>query len=184
MSVSDVGASDRREHGEPDDVVTMPIMPTMRDDEAMTIALAEARAALEHDDVPVGAVVVHNGVVIAARHNERELHDDPVAHAEILALRDAATHLGQWRLEHCTMYVTLEPCPMCAGALVNARLSRLVYGAHDPKAGAVMSQFELLTGERLNHRVEVTNGVRASESADLLRAFFRLRRSSRLDDSQ
>jgi tRNA(adenine34) deaminase len=181
MSVSDVGASDRREHGEPDDVVTM---PTMRDDEAMTIALAEARAALEHDDVPVGAVVVHNGVVIAARHNERELHDDPVAHAEILALRDAATHLGQWRLEYCTMYVTLEPCPMCAGALVNARLSRLVYGAHDPKAGAVMSQFELLTGERLNHRVEVTNGVRASESADLLRAFFRLRRSSRLDDSQ
>jgi tRNA(adenine34) deaminase len=156
----------------------------MRDNEAMTIALAQARAALEHDDVPVGAVVVHNGVVIAARHNERELQDDPVAHAEILALRDAATHLGQWRLEHCTMYVTLEPCPMCAGALVNARLSRLVYGAHDPKAGAVVSQFELLTGERLNHRVEVTNGVRASESADLLRAFFRLRRSSKLDDGQ
>ena len=117
MSVSDVGASDRRDHGQPDDVVTM---PTMRDDDAMRIALAEARAALEHDDVPVGAVVVRNGVVIAARHNERELHDDPVAHAEILALRDAATHLGQWRLEDCTMYVTLEPCPMCAGALVNA----------------------------------------------------------------
>jgi tRNA(adenine34) deaminase len=181
MSVSDVGASGRRDHGSPDDVVTM---PTMRDDDAMTMALAEARAALEHDDVPVGAVVVRNGVVIAARHNERELHDDPVAHAEILALRDAATHLGQWRLENCTMYVTLEPCPMCAGALVNARLWRLVYGAHDPKAGAVTSQFELLTGEHLNHRVEVTSGVRASESADLLRSFFRLRRSSKADDGQ
>jgi tRNA(adenine34) deaminase len=183
MSVPDVGASDRRELGQPDDVVTMPTMPTMRHDDAMEIALTQARAALEHDDVPVGAIVVCNGDVIAARHNERELHDDPVAHAEILALRDAAAHLGQWRLEDCTMYVTLEPCPMCAGALVNARLSRLVYGAHDPKAGAVTSQFELLSGERLNHRVEVTSGVRASESAELLRAFFRLRRSSKVDDS-
>ncbi len=121
--------------------------------------------------------------MIAARHNERELSDDPVAHAEILALRDAATRLGQWRLDDCTMFVTLEPCPMCAGALVNARLDRLVYGAHDPKAGAVTSQFELLDGSRLNHRVDVTAGVRAAESAELLRAFFRLRRTSKPDDA-
>jgi tRNA(adenine34) deaminase len=151
----------------------------MQVDEFMGLALAEARAALEHADVPVGAIVVRGGEVIAARHNERELFDDPVAHAEILALRDAATRLGQWRLDDCTMFVTLEPCPMCAGALVNARLDRLVYGAHDPKAGAVTSQFELLDGSRLNHRVDVTAGVRAAESAELLRAFFRLRRSSK-----
>ena len=145
-------------------------------EQAMGLALDEARAALEHDDVPVGAVVIHDGAVIAARHNERELHGDPVAHAEILALRAAAAHLGQWRLDECTLIVTLEPCAMCAGAMVNARLGRLVYGAHDPKAGAVGSQFELLDGARLNHRVEVTGGVRATESAELLRTFFRLRR--------
>jgi tRNA(adenine34) deaminase len=150
----------------------------MQVDDMMGLALAEARAALEHDDVPVGAVVVHRGTVIAARHNERELGDDPVAHAEILAVRDAAAHLGQWRLDECTLFVTLEPCAMCAGALVNARLGRLVYGAHDPKAGAVTSQFELLDGVRLNHRVEVVAGVRAAEAAELLRAFFRLRRTS------
>ena len=146
---------------------------------AMGLALAEARSALTHDDVPVGAVVVHRGDVIAARHNERELHHDPVAHAEILALRDAAAHLGSWRLDECTMYVTLEPCAMCAGAAVNARLGRLVYGATDPKAGAVGSCFELLDGSRLNHRVQVTSGVGADESAELLRAFFRSRRGPR-----
>jgi tRNA(adenine34) deaminase len=155
----------------------------MQDDEFMGLALAEARAALEHDDVPVGAIVVRGGEVIAARHNERELSGDPVAHAEILALRDAATRLGQWRLDDCTMFVTLEPCPMCAGALVNARLDRLVYGADDPKAGAVSSQFVLLDGSRLNHRVDVTAGVRAAESAELLRTFFRLRRTSKSDDA-
>lgn len=142
----------------------------------MALALDEARAAIDHDDVPVGAVVIHDGRVIAARHNEREAADDPVAHAEILALQDAASALGQWRLDECTLYVTLEPCAMCAGALVNARLGHLVYGAHDPKAGAVSSHFELLAGDILNHRVEVTAGVRAQESADLLRAFFRERR--------
>ncbi|HYN32532.1 MAG TPA: tRNA adenosine(34) deaminase TadA [Ilumatobacteraceae bacterium] len=152
-------------------------------DEAMGLALDEAARALDHDDVPVGAIVVHNGIVIAARHNERELHDDPVAHAEILALRDAAAHLGQWRLDECAMYVTLEPCPMCAGALVNARLGHLVYAAHDPKAGAVTSQFNLVSGERLNHRVEVTSGVRSTESAELLRAFFRLRRTSKTEEA-
>jgi tRNA(adenine34) deaminase len=148
----------------------------MSDDDLMGLALDEARAASAHDDVPVGAVVVHDDVVIAARHNERELRHDPVAHAEILAVRDAADRLERWRLDDCTLYVTLEPCPMCAGALVNARLGRLVYGADDPKAGAVSSRFELLDGERLNHRVEVTAGVRAEESAILLREFFRARR--------
>ncbi|MGB0113261.1 MAG: tRNA adenosine(34) deaminase TadA [Ilumatobacteraceae bacterium] len=150
--------------------------PAVAPDDAMSAALDEARAALHHDDVPVGAVVVHDGRIVAARHNERELHHDPVAHAEILALRDAAAALGQWRLDECTMYVTLEPCAMCAGATVNARLGHLVYGAHDPKAGAVTSHFGLLAGDPLNHRVEVHGGIRAQESADLLRAFFRDRR--------
>jgi len=144
--------------------------------ETMGLALDEAVLALAHDDVPVGAIVVHDGTVIASRHNERELHGDPVGHAEILALRDAAARLGTWRLDECAMYVTLEPCAMCAGALVNARLGHLVYAAHDPKAGAVTSQFELLTGTQLNHRVEVTSGVRSTESAELLRTFFRSRR--------
>ena len=144
----------------------------------MVQALAEARAALVHHDVPIGAVVVHGGEVIAARHNERELTHDPVAHAEVLAMRDAAQLLGQWRLDECTLYVTLEPCAMCAGAMVNARLGRLVYGAHDPKAGAVASHFGLLDSDVLNHRVHVMSGVRADESAELLRSFFRERRSS------
>jgi tRNA(adenine34) deaminase len=144
----------------------------------MALALDEARAAVVHHDVPVGAVVVHRGEVIAARHNERELTNDPVAHAEILAMRDAAHHIGQWRLDECTLYVTLEPCAMCAGAAVNARLGRLVYGAHDPKAGAVHSHFGLLDSTVLNHRVAVTGGVDAGEAAELLRSFFRERRSN------
>lgn len=146
-------------------------------DDLMGLALAQARAALEHDDVPVGAIVVHDGAVIAARHNERELHNNPIGHAEMLALVDAATHLGQWRLDECTMYVTLEPCVMCAGALVNSRLGRLVYAAEDAKAGAVKSQYELLSGDRLNHRVVVSSGLRAQESGDLLRSFFKARRN-------
>src|SRR6056297_3469564 len=146
----------------------------------MVQALAEARAALAHHDVPVGAVVVLLGEVIASRHNERELTNDPVAHAEILAMRDAAQRLGRWRLDECTMYVTLEPCAMCAGAAVNARLGRLVYGTDDPKAGAVDSCFTLLDGRLLNHRVAVTSGVCAAESAELLRAFFRSRRTPRV----
>ena len=143
----------------------------------MAVALGEARAALGHHDVPVGAVVVHRGEIIAARHNERELTNDPVAHAEVLALRDAALHLGQWRLDECTLYVTLEPCAMCAGAAVNARLGRLVYGTDDPKAGAVTSHFGLLDSDVLNHRVDVTGGVDADEAAELLRTFFRERRA-------
>ena len=143
---------------------------------AMRAALDEARAALEHHDVPVGAVVVRNGAIVAARHNERELTKDPVAHAEVLAMRDAATELGQWRLDECTLYVTLEPCAMCAGAMVNARLGRLVYGATDPKAGAAASHYHLLGGDVLNHEVPATSGILETEAGDLLRAFFRRRR--------
>jgi tRNA(adenine34) deaminase len=142
----------------------------------MRLALGEARSAEEHDDVPIGAVIVHDADVIAARHNERELTKDPVAHAEVLAMRDAAAELGQWRLDECTLYVTLEPCAMCAGAMVNARLGRLVYGATDPKAGAAASHYHLLDGDVLNHRVPTTSGVLETAAGDLLRAFFRRRR--------
>lgn len=142
----------------------------------MRLAIGEARAALAHDDVPVGAIVMRAGEVIASRHNERELAGDPVAHAEVLALRDAARHIGSWRLDECTLYVTLEPCAMCAGAMVNARLGRVVFGTADPKAGAVSSHFHLLDGAVLNHTVDVTDGVEAQECGDLLRTFFRARR--------
>ena len=146
------------------------------DDAVMGRALTEAAAATEHGDVPVGAVVVRDGDVIAARHNERELTGDPVAHAEVLALRDAAAAVGSWRLDDCRLYVTLEPCAMCAGAMVNARLGSLVFGAIDPKAGAVVSHFGLLSGAPLNHEVEVIGPIRSEECGDLLRAFFRARR--------
>ena len=116
------------------------------------------------------------GAVIAARHNERELTGDPVAHAEVLALRDAAARLGTWRLDECTLYVTLEPCAMCAGAMVNARLGSVVFGASDPKAGAVVSHFGLLNGAPLNHAVSITADVGAEACGDLLRGFFRARR--------
>jgi tRNA(adenine34) deaminase len=148
----------------------------MNDDEAMELAIAEARAALTHDDVPVGAVVVRSAEVIASRHNERELTGDPTAHAEILALRDAASAVGTWRLDDCTMTVTLEPCPMCAGAMVNARLGRLVFGARDPKAGAVGSLMNLVADPRLNHRIPVTSGIHADEAGRLLVEFFAARR--------
>lgn len=148
-----------------------------RHDEWMRRALDEAHAAVRHDDVPVGAIVVRDGAVIAARHNERELTGDPVAHAEVLALRDAAKYIGNWRLDQCTVIVTLEPCAMCAGAMVNARVGSLVFGAADPKAGAVISHFGLLDGAPLNHRVPTVEGVRAEECGDLLRAFFRARRT-------
>jgi tRNA(adenine34) deaminase len=150
------------------------------DDVAMALAIAEARRAPEHDDVPVGAVVVRGGDVIAARHNERELTGDPTAHAELLAMRDAAAVVGHWRLDDCTVFVTLEPCPMCAGAMVNARVGRLVYGAADPKAGAVGSLMNLVTDPRLNHRVPVTIGVRADEAGRLLVEFFAARRRTHL----
>jgi tRNA(adenine34) deaminase len=148
----------------------------MDDREAMTLALAEAEAALAHGDVPIGAVALVNGEVIARRHNERELTRDPTAHAELLALRDAAAVLGRWRLDDVTLVVTLEPCAMCAGALVNARLHRIVFGAPDLKAGAVGSLYNLCVDPRLNHEVEVQHGVMAEESAALLRSFFSARR--------
>lgn len=144
--------------------------------EAMQLALAQARAAAEHLDVPIGAVVVRNGEVIAARHNERELVGDPTAHAEVLALRDAAAVVGHWRLLDCTLYVTLEPCVMCAGALVNSRIGQVVYGATDPKAGAVESLYHVCSDDRLNHRPPVIGGVLADECGQLLKAFFAARR--------
>jgi tRNA(adenine34) deaminase len=144
--------------------------------EAMRLALAEAAAAEVHGDVPIGAVVVRDGVVIASRHNERELTGDPTAHAEVLALRDAASHVGHWRLLDCTLYVTLEPCIMCAGALVNSRIGAVVYGATDPKAGAVESLYHVCADDRLNHRPPVESGVLADECGRLLKAFFAARR--------
>jgi tRNA(adenine34) deaminase len=144
--------------------------------DAMRAALDEARAAELHDDVPVGAVVVRGGEVIAARHNERELTGDPTAHAEVLALRDAADAIGHWRLNDCTLYVTLEPCAMCAGALVNSRIARVVYAATDPKAGAIRSLFAIADDRRLNHRAIVEHGVLADEASALLKAFFGRRR--------
>ena len=150
---------------------------TMDDASFMAIALDEARAALAHDDVPVGAVVVRDGVVLARRHNERELTMDPTAHAEVLALRDAAVAVGSWRLAGCTLYVTLEPCVMCAGALVNARIDRLVYGAADLKAGATASLYNVCVDPRLNHNVAVTHDVAAAEAAELLTSFFASHRS-------
>ena len=148
----------------------------MRVDRLMGLALDEARRALAHDDVPVGAIVVRDDVVIAARHNERELTGDPAAHAEILALRDAAAQLGRWRLDGCTMFVTLEPCPMCAGALQQARVARLVYGAPDQKVGAAGTVVNPLQDPRLLHRVEVQGGVLAGDALTLLRSFFDDRR--------
>lgn len=139
----------------------------------MGMALDEAAAAPAHGDVPVGAVVLGpGGDILARRHNERELAGDPTAHAEILALRDAAAVLGSWRLSGCTLVVTLEPCPMCAGAAVNARLARVVFGPADPKAGATGSLYNLCADPRLNHEPVVVAGVRAAEGATLLARFF------------
>ena len=142
----------------------------------MGLALDEAAAATRHGDVPVGAVVLRDGEVIASRHNERERSGDPTAHAEVLALRDAAEVVGSWRLEGTTLVVTLEPCPMCAGALVAARVGRVVFGAVDPKAGAVGTLYNLCADPRLNHEVDVVAGVRAEACAAQLRAFFAGRR--------
>ena len=147
-----------------------------RDEYYMRLALREAGRALDHDDVPIGAVVVHEGEVIAAARNERELRRDPTAHAEILALREAAGHLGSWRLLDTVLYVTLEPCAMCAGAIVLARVPRVVYGTDDPKAGAAGSVLDVLGEPRLNHRPAVARGLLADEAAELLRAFFASRR--------
>lgn len=147
-----------------------------RDEYYMRLALREAERALAHDDVPVGAVVVKDGEVIGAGRNERELRNDPTAHAETLALREASAALGSWRVLDAVMYVTLEPCAMCAGAIVLARVPRLVFGAVDPKAGACGSVLDLLDVPQFNHRPQVARGLLADEAADLLRAFFAGRR--------
>ena len=148
----------------------------MDDAEAMGLALEEARACLEWEDVPIGAVVARGEAVIGRAGNRRERLADPTAHAEVLALRQAGAALGSWRLEGCTMYVTIEPCAMCAGALVWARVDRLVFGAADPKAGFAGSLGDLVQDPRLNHRVDVSSGVLGAECADLVREFFRTRR--------
>lgn len=148
----------------------------MDDESAMALALAEARDALEHGDVPVGAVLLVGGEVVARRHNERESTGDPTAHAELLALQDASRALGRWRLDDATLVVTLEPCPMCAGALVNARIGRVVFGAADPKWGCCGSLYNLAADPRFNHEFPVTAGVRAEECAALLTTFFAERR--------
>jgi tRNA(adenine34) deaminase len=147
-----------------------------RDDYFMQLALREAEHALEHDDVPIGAVVVRAGEVIGAAHNERELRRDPTAHAELIALREAARASRSWRVLDAVLYVTLEPCTMCAGAIVLARVPRVVFGAFDPKAGACGSVLDVPSQKRLNHRPEVAGGLRAGECGELLSAFFAARR--------
>jgi len=141
------------------------------DETWMTHALDEARAAAAHGDVPVGAVIVRDGAIVGRGRNRRELDRDPTAHAEVMALREAARAIGHWRVE-ATLYVTQEPCPMCAGALVNARVSRLVFGCLNPKAGAVQSLYSIVTDARLNHRMEVRGEVLATECAAVLKDFF------------
>ena len=145
----------------------------------MGLALSEARRAPDHGDVPVGAVAIVGEAVVAADHNRRELLSDPTAHAELLVLRAAAAAVGGWRLVDVTLVVTLEPCPMCAGALVAARVSRLVFGAADPRAGACGSLYNLCSDPRLNHDVPITHGVRAAECSELLAGFFAARRPAR-----
>jgi tRNA(adenine34) deaminase len=142
----------------------------------MRLALREASRAPEHDDIPVGAVVVKDGEVIATGHNEREVRQDPTAHAEMIALREAARALGSWRVLDSVLYVTLEPCAMCAGAIVLARVPRVVFGTTDPKAGAAGSVLDVLAEPRLNHRPQVESGLLAQECADLLRSFFAAKR--------
>jgi len=147
-----------------------------RDEYFMRLALREAERAIDHDDVPVGCVIAQDGEVVAAARNERELRTDPTAHAEIVALREAARSVGHWRLAGTVMYVTLEPCAMCAGAIVLARVPRVVYAALDPKAGAAGSVLDVLGEQRLNHRPDVAGGLLGEEAAELLRSFFASRR--------
>ncbi len=147
------------------------------DDRFVQLAIEQAKIAEENGDVPIGAVIVHQNQIIGKAYNQREQLKDPTAHAEIVALTQAAAALQSWRLTGCTMYVTLEPCPMCAGALVLARIDRLVYGCDDPKTGACKSLYNIVQDERLNHRLEVTTGVLADECSKLLQDFFQHRRT-------
>jgi len=148
----------------------------MNDESFMRLALEQAAAALDHDDVPIGAVVAHKGELLASARNMRELLRDPTAHAEVLVLRAAAAELGTWRLSNCTLYVTLEPCAMCAGACVLGRVQRLVYGPQDPRGGAALSLYNIVQDPRLNHTMEVTPGVLEQECLALLQRFFQTRR--------
>jgi tRNA(adenine34) deaminase len=156
--------------------MSAPVSFFPRDEYYMRLALREAERALEHDDVPIGCVIVHSGEVIAAARNERELRGDPTAHAEILALREASAKLGGWRLLDTVLYVTLEPCAMCAGAIVLGRVPRVVYAATDPKAGAAGSVLDVLAEPQLNHRPDVAGGLLGVEAGELLREFFGSRR--------
>src|SRR5437773_2363885 len=148
-------------------------------EQLMQLAIVEAQRAMEAGEVPIGCVIVHDptGRIIGRAANRRETDQDPTAHAEIVAMRQAARALGHWRLLDCTLVVTLEPCPMCAGALINARVPRLIFGCRDPKAGAVRTFYDLCDDARLNHRVEIVEGVLADECAELLGAFFRAQRA-------
>jgi tRNA(adenine34) deaminase len=148
----------------------------MTHDHYMRLAIAEAEQALAENEVPVGAVIVHGERMIGGAHNQRELLHDPTAHAEMIAITQAASHLGDWRLEGCTLYVTLEPCIMCCGAILQARIPTVVYGATDPKAGAAGSLFHLLSDSRLNHRCQVLPGVMAGPCGELLSRFFQAQR--------
>lgn len=158
-------------------MTSMPI-DISQDKHFMEIALSEANKAYEIDEIPVGAILVHQNQIIARAHNRRELDQDPTGHAEILVLREAAKKLNRWRLTDCTLYVTLEPCPMCAGAIIMARLGRLVYGVADYKTGAVESLFNIPGHPHLNHQVQVTGGIKEEACRDLLQNFFREKRRS------
>jgi tRNA(adenine34) deaminase len=154
----------------------VPENPAMLHQHYMELALQQAREAESEEEVPVGAVIVHQQRLIAAAHNQREQLHDPTAHAEMIAITQAAEALGSWRLEHCALYVTLEPCAMCAGAIVQARIPLVVYGASDPKAGAVHSLYRLLDDQRLNHRAEVVAGILDRQCAEILSRFFQAQR--------
>jgi tRNA(adenine34) deaminase len=155
--------------------------PTDQDFDFMKIALKEARLAFDEGEVPVGAALVVDGELIVTARNNREASFDPTGHAETMAIREASRKLGRWRLSDATLYVTKEPCPMCAGAMINARLGRLVYGCGDVKGGAVANLYQLLSDSRLNHQVEITAGVLEEESASLLKSFFEARRKNSRD---
>lgn len=151
----------------------------MRHEDWMRLALKEAQKALVLDDVPVGALIVRNGVIIAEAHNEKEFAQDPTAHAEILAIRRAAEVLGHWRLTDCILYVTLEPCPMCAGAVLQSRIKHLVYGASDPKGGAVESVMKVLNEKLWNHKAEITAGVLEEECSAIIKKYFQEKRTAK-----
>jgi tRNA(adenine34) deaminase len=154
----------------------------MTDEHFMRMAVDQACIAEANGDVPIGCVIVHEGQIIGKAYNQREQLNDPTAHAEIIALTQAAAYLGSWRLNGCTMYVTLEPCPMCAGALVLARIERLVFGIEDPKTGACGSLYNIVSDGRLNHRIDVATGVLSEQCRQQLQAFFQRRRSENRDD--